>query len=117
MAERALAVPAFAPRFPGLLEYLSKMRYSIVVAGLFARLSGAIKPPLAQPTNALLEVDLRGVTPRPTDAPMQHYGLMRRSPAAAASGGSLLGWVGPDFRCLCTSLTDQGRAGQHLRLC
>jgi hypothetical protein len=75
------------------------MRYSIVVSGLFAHIVGAVKPPIPQPTNALLNVDLRGVTPKPTGAPT-HYGLMRRSPVAAASSGSLLGWVGPDLSLL-----------------
>jgi hypothetical protein len=67
----------------------------MLLAGLAAHLVGAIKPPLAEPTNALLDVDLRAVTPKPTASPIQHYGLKRRAPIAAASSGSLLGWVGP----------------------
>jgi hypothetical protein len=68
------------------------MRDSIVLAGFFAHAVAAIKPPLAEPTNALLNVDLKGVTPKPTGFPMPHLGLKRRAPAAASSG-SLLAYV------------------------
>lgn len=67
------------------------MQNFIILSGLLAELAQAIAPPIPSPTDPMVGgVNLRGFTPKPTEAPLNPFELKKRS---SSSSAEFLGWV------------------------